>query len=200
MNKLLTAVPIVLLGACSYTLPNSNVQPFAESKKVDANRNFWIAMPQDGKQLALFGTELHPSEDSGSDAQKAFGKAVSKKLGRVTLAKAPATTAENLKAAKANGDDYMISMDVHEWKDSFYFNCPRPNQNSGGIGKNGLDTADVTVFVYDVKSGSVVNKQRLTKSGCPAILFNFIPVGTNSPEGRFSEMLSDWHKDVMIGK
>jgi hypothetical protein len=200
MNKCHVIACAAVLAGCTYSLPNTALKPFPEAEKLSSAKFVYVVTPKDGRQLAFLSDSLEPSEGSGRAAAETFADEMGGKFSKIAIGP-NAKFEDALKAARATKSDYMLTMDVHEWKDSFYMNC-QSTQSAGGAVQgprdNVRDTADVTLYLYSTDSGKLVNKQRLTKRGCPAIVLGFIPVGSNSPEGRFGQVLGDWYDKTVV--
>jgi hypothetical protein len=191
MKKIvLISVGFLLLGGCSSVIPSRNIGKFEQDKKIDTGASFYMIQPKDGHEITFFKGERVENRGSAKEASDVFFKKFHKKLGSLVRSEQNMTVVHGLEEARARGDKYMITLDIDEWNSEFYMAC------TGANGSTKRDSIDISVQIYDVRTGELLNKQRLQNSGCPTILLNLIPVGTMGPKGRFSDSLSAWFKNI----
>ncbi|MGB2579390.1 hypothetical protein AAIR98_001309 [Elusimicrobium simillimum] len=192
-NICLLAVFALICG-CTFVGTRKDVGTFEQDKKINTGESFYMILPKDGHEISYFKENRVESKGSGKEAADVFFKKFHKAFGSLVMSDENMSVTKGLEEAKARGDKYMITFDVHEWNDEFYMTCIPPKQNTLQAQKT--DSLDVSIQVYDVASGDLLNKQRLQNKGCPTVLLAFIPIGTMGPKGRFKDSLNDWAKNI----
>lgn len=184
---------ILLLSSCSWVSKERALELNVQEDKIDITKSFYVAYPSDGYKRGYFSGKMKKNNKSAKEVSKYFLKFAKKNLGKVSLAQEYKSLEDNFKDANDNGDDYLIVLDIEEWKDASFFVCEYSIQNGRVLDR---DAADIIVSVYDVKTQTLLNKQRLVGNGCPFKLFFLIPIGTNSPEGYFKYSLKHWINNI----
>lgn len=199
---ILTAAAVIGLTGCTFVGTREKVQPI-EQNVVDTSQSFYMIYPTNGVEQTYFTASITESTTSAKDASDVFYKKFYKKFGGLVISDKNISLTDGFKTANARGDKYLITMDINEWKDAFYMTC-RPSTNPNGLTPmttldQAMDSADVTINVYDVKNQKLLNKQRIQNSGCPVVFLAVIPVGKNSPDSRFSSSLDKWAENLKAG-
>jgi hypothetical protein len=198
MNKIKMKVllaGLVFLGGCTWVGTSEKIGKFDQAQNIDISASFFMIHPTDGYEKTYFTEERQKNKGSADKAAKIFYDKFTKRFGSLTKSKENMTVAEGLKTARARGDKYMITFDIHEWNSEFYMMC-RSTQQPSGASVTKTDSIDISIQVYDVKTGNLLNKQRLQNSGCPTVFLNIIPVGTMGPSGRFRSSLGKWFENI----
>lgn len=185
-----------MLGGCTFVGTNESINPL-ESQSVDTSQSFYMIYPKNGVQQTFFAGDITENEDSAADASAVFYKKFYKQFGGLTLSDENISLSDGFAIAKNRGDKYLITMDINEWKDAFYMTC-RPSQQQGQMTtlNQAMDSADVTISVYDVTSQQLLNRQRIQNSGCPTVFLSLIPVGKMSPDSRLRSSLDEWFENL----
>ncbi|MCL2673611.1 MAG: DUF4823 domain-containing protein [Alphaproteobacteria bacterium] len=186
----------LLLAGCTFVGTSENIGRFeGNDKTIDVNASFFLIHPKPGYKKSFVLENRVENKGSAKAASDVFFKKFHKKFGSLTRSDENMTIEEGLRTAKARGDKYLITMDIDEWNSEFYMHCRAVTQRSGSTTAK-TDSIDVSVQVYDVRTGNLLNKQRLQNSGCPVVFLNIIPVGTMGPKGRFDASLDKWFKNI----
>jgi hypothetical protein len=194
----MTIAAIMVLGGCTYVGTRENIQPL-EKNTVDISQSFYMIYPTNGVKQTYFTASISESETSAKDASSVFYKKFYQKFGGLIISDKNMPLDEGFKIAKSRSDKYLISMDINEWRDTFYIFCqPSPNIAKADHPVMHLvtDAADVTINVYDVNSQELLNKQKVQNRGCPIVLALVIPIGKMSPDSRFSSSLDKWLENL----
>lgn len=198
MKKTFTLVVglMLVLSGCTYVGTREAVNPL-ESQHINTDKAFYLIYPQNGIQKTYFTANLKENEESASQVVNTFQKKFYEKVGSLTISENNLSLDDGFRIAKARGDDYLINMDINSWKDAFYMTC-RPSQQQGAttVLDQALDSADVTISIYDVKTQKLLNRQRVQNSGCPVIFFGVLPLGKMSPSSRFAASLDKWFENL----
>lgn len=199
MKKICLFICLILISACTYVGKERNVNIVSKKEGVANNKSFYVIYPENGTYQTLFRKKIVENKDSAKEVMKVFEKKLKEKIKNITTSASNLDLKTGFEKAKENNSDYLIQMDINNWKDSTYFMC-RPYNDGSGIVKEPRqeekDSLDIVIYIYDVKTKELINKQELVGNGCPIILLNLIPVGTNSPEGYLKELLDDWSKTI----
>ncbi|GAB7140859.1 hypothetical protein RsTz2092_08120 [Deferribacterales bacterium RsTz2092] len=196
MRKALILIATVVLSGCSfYSGPERLVAFDTAVGKVDMKKSFFLAYPEDGKQLTFLSKE-EINTASAEEVIDAFSSRFSKTFGTLATGKKGAGLENSFKEAQLRKDDYLVAFDITYWKDSPYLTC-NPQNNKPPV-EALLDKLDVTITVYNVADETIVNRQRVQSEGCPIVLLGFIPLGANSPTARFQKSLDVWYKNVTV--
>ncbi|MDR1160317.1 MAG: DUF4823 domain-containing protein [Syntrophomonadaceae bacterium] len=180
----------LLLGGCHSVIPSKKIGKFEQDKRIDTGSSFYMIQPKDGHEITFFKGERAENKGSAKEAAGVFFNKFHKKFGSLVRSEQNFPIAQGLEEAKARGDKYLITLDIEEWNDEFYMAC------TGANGSTKRDSIDISVQIYDVQTGELLNKQRMQNAGCPTILLNIIPIGTMGPKGRFSDSLDTWFKNI----
>lgn len=188
--KKFVCLATLLLSACGTS--NINVKPISNvSTRPEADKSFYMALPQNGKEWPVFGFDMVEAEDSGKDVAEQMFSFMKQRGYVVTLGTVTETEKEALKSAAANHTDYMLYPKVNIWND------PMPETCRYYDNKQDVDEADIDVIIYDMKTKKVLNSYNISAHGCPYVFkLNglLIPFGTMSPEGQFDKGLQEWIK------
>ncbi|MDR0952975.1 MAG: hypothetical protein LBM71_02140 [Elusimicrobiota bacterium] len=186
---------VFLFVGCTWVGTVKNVNKFDQNNIIDTQASFYLLVPKDGHEIAYFTYKRTENKGSGREVVNTFFEKFHKEFGSLVISEENMSVSQGLGEAKARGDKYMIAFDIDEWNDEFYMTC-KPYTNGGQMDVPKTDSLDVTINVYDVATGELINKQRFQNAGCPTILLGFIPIGATTPSGRFNSSLSDWVKNV----
>jgi CheY-like chemotaxis protein len=198
MKKLLTAaIAIILVSGCTSVGGQKSVKLLSKKEKVNLANSFYLNYPKNGPTQAGSTKNLKENKESAKEVVKVFKNTFSGKVKKLTVSESNLTLEAALKKAKQNGARYLITMDINEWKDASCSACRHVrNKKTGKKVVQARDTADVTIYVFGTKTGTLINKRRLIGSGCPDEFLGFLPVGTKSPEGHFKKLVKDWVKTI----
>ncbi|MDR0646498.1 MAG: DUF4823 domain-containing protein, partial [Elusimicrobiota bacterium] len=183
-----------LICGCTFVGTRKEHIKFEQDKKIDTSSSFYLILPEDGHEISYFKENRVENKGSGKEAADVFFKKFYKNFGSLVMSKNNITISKGLEEAKIRGDKYMITLDVIEWNDEFYMTCIPAKPNTVQAQKT--DSVDVSIQVYEVATGELLNKQRLQNAGCPTIFFGVIPIGTMGPKGRFNSSLNNWAKNI----
>jgi hypothetical protein len=200
MRKNISVLAVLLLiCGCTFVATKKDLGKFEQDKKIDTAKSFYMILPKDGHEISYFTSKRVENKNSAEEASDVFFNKFHKEFGSLVKSDKNISISEGLQEAKARGDDYMITFDIDEWNDEFYMTCKPYTSGSGNATTTSVlktDSLDISIQVYDVKTGELLNKQRLANSGCPTILLGVIPIGTMGPKGRFKSSLKDWVKNI----
>ncbi|MDR0741432.1 MAG: DUF4823 domain-containing protein [Rickettsiales bacterium] len=193
----MTLAIIMILSGCTWVGTKENVQ-LLEKGEIDISQSFYMIYPTNGIEQTYFTASITESETSAKDASDVFYKKFYKKFGSLVISDENVSLEQGFKTAKARGDKYLIAMDINEWKDTFYMTCqPSPQvARVNDVMYQVMDTADITISVYDVNSQKLLNKQRVQNRGCPMSILVLIPIGKMSPDSRFNSSLDKWLENL----
>jgi hypothetical protein len=193
MKKNLIVLGLILaLSNCTFVGKKTSVNILNKSDSINLSSSFYLNYPKNGVEETYVLKKFKENKTSAEEVIASFKKFFARRVGGLTMGNSNLPLNKAFKEAKRKGDNYLIDIKINEWKDASYFLC-KPD-NKGDI--QTLDKADVTVYIYHVRTKQLVNKQRLTSSGCPTVLLSFIPLGVNSPEGHFAKLLQKWIKTI----
>ncbi|MDR2870839.1 MAG: DUF4823 domain-containing protein [Deferribacteraceae bacterium] len=164
-NLVMILTMAVIFAGCSWVGTSETIQPI-EQNSVDISKSFYMIYPATGSEQTFFTGELVENEASAKDASDVFYKKFFQIFGGLVVSESNVELDAGLETAATRGDKYLIAMDIHEWKDSFYMTC---QATESGVADQLLDVADVTVRIYDVASKQLINSQRIYNSGCPVV-------------------------------
>lgn len=183
----------LMINGCSMVGKERKVDILSKSSKAVIGNSYYLNYPQNGSETDFLTKKLVVNEDSAKEVTKLFKDKFYKTFGNLSVSETNTDLEKGFKNAKLNGSNYLIDIEIHEWKDASYLFCQWDKKSNTVMSK---DSADITVSVYDVASKKIINKQRLTGNGCPTIWLGYIPVGTSDPEGYFSDLLDEWIKSI----
>lgn len=101
-----------------------------------------------------------------------------------------ASVAEMLAEAKLRGDSYVLIPELHEWSRGSYFCRAGDPATTNNI--------DVTLRLYDVSGGKLINGQRVTARACPWKLLWLFPTVNSSPDYVMTYAMREWLKSVVM--
>lgn len=189
----------VLFCGCTSVGTKKSLGKFEQDQKIDTAASFYLLLPKDGHEIAYFSGKRTENKGSGAEVADVFFNKFHKSFGSIVKSAEVLSVTQGLEEARARGDKYMITFDINEWNDEFYMTCKPYTSGSGNAANMQVlktDSLDVSVQVYDVATGALLNKQRLQNAGCPTIFLGFIPVGKMGPKGRFKSSLDEWAKNI----
>ena len=99
---------ITLLTGCAHHYDLHSIQ---RAEPLDNKASALVAVPEDGR----FEKIEYPG--SGRKAALTVSAAFAERLSRVDIMPAPATTAEQLAAARSGGFDYLVTPSIAHWED-----------------------------------------------------------------------------------
>jgi hypothetical protein len=97
-----------LLGGCAH---HYNLHSIQRAEPLDRKASALVTLPEDGS----FEKITYPG--SGRQTARAVAAAFAKHLARVDIMPAPATSAEQLAAARSGGFDYLVTPSIAHWED-----------------------------------------------------------------------------------
>jgi hypothetical protein len=193
MKKNLIALGLILvLANCTFVRKRANVNILGKSDSVNMSSSFYLNYPKNGVEETYVLKKFEENKTSAEEVVASFKKFFAGKVGGLTVGSSNLSLDKAFEEAEIKGDNYLVDMEINEWKDASYPLCR--GDNKGNV--QTLDKADVTIYIYHVKTKQLINKQRLTSSGCPTVFFAFIPLGINNPAGHFAELLQKWIKTI----
>ncbi|MCE3255180.1 MAG: hypothetical protein K0R25_674 [Rickettsiaceae bacterium] len=201
LKRLLIILSLLLtISNCTWVGTVKNIRTFDENNKVNIKDSFYLIYPKNGFQKTMITKKLEENHDSAKEVVDVFRSKLSEVVNELSIGDKNIDLNQGFKDADLKGSKYLIDITINEWKDAFYMMCAAPHtgQSYGSSEPVTLDTVDLTIFVYDVKTKSLVNKQRIENRGCPIVFLAFIPVGKNSPSSRLESMIPDWFKNLGI--
>lgn len=134
-----------LLGGCAH---NYNLHSLQRAEPLEAKASALVALPEDGR----FEKIIYPG--SGRQTARAVATAFAKHLARVDIMAAPATSAEQLAAARSGGFDYLVTPSIAHWEDRATEWSGRPDRIE--IELRTLRTSNGTT----INLGSIVGRSR----------------------------------------
>lgn len=196
MKKILLLISVLLLNACASVAPHENVDILKKEHKIEKYKSFYVLYPENGDEYTYIKQEHTKNEQSAEQVVNIFKTKFNGSFGSLYVGKQGLSLEEGFKDAALRGDDYLITLNINIWQDSFYLNCVAPlAQGSNRDKGKDYDIADVNIRIYDVKTKQMIDNQNLYNAGCPVVVLN-IPFGKNSPEARFKEVLDNWFRNI----
>lgn len=198
MRKIYLMLFILMANGCAWVGTTESIRSFNEKEAINTQSSFYLLYPKNGHEKGYFTGNLAENKNSAKEAVDVFYKKYHKTFGTLTIGKEGETLEEAFKIAGMKGDEYVLSIDIFDWKDAFYMTCVGSTNRQGApeTNNNAFDSVDVALQVYDVKTKKLLNKQRLSNNGCPVVFLGVIPIGTMGPKGRFSASLAKWENNL----
>lgn len=194
---LTTSLLFLLLANCTWVGTSKQIKVFNKDNPVNTHSSFYLNYPKNGFQKTFLTNKLDENFDSAREVVDTFRSGLSEKMGQLTISGSNLKLDEAFKEASLRGSQYLIDIDIAQWKDASYFLCASSQNRNGQFNEpTSLDTVDLTIFVYDVKDKKLINKQTIDNRGCPIVIGGMIPIGKNSPSSRLSSMLGDWLNNI----
>jgi hypothetical protein len=184
-------ISALMINGCSTFSMESNVDILSKSSKAVIGNSFYLIYPKNGFQEDFITHKQVENQDSAKEVVKIFRDRFFKTFGSLTVGDANTDLEKGLQQAKLNGSNYLINIEIAEWKDASYFACKC--DSTGRLMSK--DSVDLTISVYDVAAKTIINKQRLVGNGCPTLLL-YIPIGKSNPEDYLSPLLDEWMKSI----
>ena len=200
-NKLFCALLLTTLTtSCTWVGTQKQVSILNQDHVVNSQDSFYLIYPKNGFAKTFFTKKLEENTKSAKEVVATLRTSLSEKLGELTISEENIDLEQGFKNAQMNGSKYLININIHQWKDASYPVCgPSTNRNGTLNETPTMDTVDLTLLVYDVKSRKLINKQKIENKGCPIVIGGVIPIGKNSPESRFAAMLPEWLNNIKLG-
>lgn len=198
MKKLLVIAFLVLyLTSCTWVGTVKQIKVFNKDDLVNIQNSFYLNYPKNGFQKTIITNKLEENADSAQEVVSTLRNYLSENLGQLTISEKNLKLEDAFKSALLKGSHYLIDIEITQWKDASYFLCASSqSRNNQFYGPPTLDTVDLTIFIYDVKTQKLLNKQTIDNRGCPTVFFGLIPVGKNNPSSRLLSMLPEWLNNV----
>lgn len=197
MKKIFILLSLIVIAGCTWVGTVENVKTVYTGGTINPNAGFYMIYPQNGAERTFYTQTREENEDSAAEAVSVFYNKFHKNFGSLTVTQTYVSLEEGFKQAKLRGDKYLISMEIHEWKDAFYMTC-RTNANPNlPTNTAAFDSLDVSIRVYDTKTKALLNDQRLQNSGCPIVLLGVVPLGKMGPDSRFDDTLDIWFNTLI---
>ncbi len=182
-----------MINGCSMVSKERKVDILSKSSKAVIGNSYYLIYPKNGVEQDFLTKKSVVNENSAEEVVKLFKAKFIKTFGNLKVSDTNMNLEKGLKEAKLTGNNYLIDIEINEWKDASYLFCQVDKKTNQVMSR---DSADITISVYDVASKTIINKQRLVGNGCPTLWFNMIPVGPSQPEEYFSDLLDDWIKSI----
>lgn len=199
IKTLIAIILISLISSCSWVGTLKNIKTFDQQTKINTQDSFYLIYPKNGFEKTMILKKLQENPDSAREVVNVFRNKLSENFGELSISDKNVNLEEGFKAANLKGSKYLIDITINQWKDAFYMMC-RAGQSSSSFSNEPatLDAVDLTIFVYDVKTKSLINKQKIENSGCPIVLLGYIPIGKNSPSSRLESMIPEWIQNIRM--
>jgi len=199
IKTLIAIILISLISSCSWVGTLKNIKTFDQQTKINTQDSFYLIYPKNGFEKTMILKKLQENPDSAREVVNVFRNKLSENFGELSISDKNVNLEEGFKAANLKGSKYLIDITINQWKDAFYMMC-RAGQSSSSFSNEPatLDAVDLTIFVYDVKTKSLINKQKIENSGCPIVLLGYIPIGKNSPSSRLESMIPEWSQNIRM--
>ena len=199
IKTLIAIILISLISSCSWVGTLKNIKTFDQQTKINTQDSFYLIYPKNGFEKTMILKKLQENPDSAREVVNVFKNKLSENFGELSISDKNVNLEEGFKAANLKGSKYLIDITINQWKDAFYMMC-RAGQSSSSFSNEPatLDAVDLTIFVYDVKTKSLINKQKIENSGCPIVLLGYIPIGKNSPSSRVESMIPEWIQNIRM--
>lgn len=199
IKTLIAIILISLISSCSWVGTLKNIKTFDQQTKINTQDSFYLIYPKNGFEKTMILKKLQENPDSAREVVNVFKNKLSENFGELSISDKNVNLEEGFKAANLKGSKYLIDITINQWKDAFYMMC-RAGQSSSSFSNEPatLDAVDLTIFVYDVKTKSLINKQKIENSGCPIVLLGYIPIGKNSPSSRLESMIPEWIQNIRM--
>lgn len=197
LNTIFTISILILLANCTWVGTNKQIKVFNKDSAIDVQSSFYLNYPKNGFEKTMFTRQLEENPQSAKEVVDVFRSNLSEKFGQLTINDRHLKLDEAFKEAALKGHQYLIDIEIAQWKDASYFLCSSYQSPSGQFNEpTTLDTVDLTILIYDVKTRNLLNKQTIDNRGCPIVIMGTIPVGKNSPSSRFASMLREWQNNL----
>lgn len=190
---LLLIVVALMMNGCSMVGKERKVDILNKTGQAVIGNSYLLIYPKNGVEEDFITKKSVVNENSAEEVVKLFKDKFIKTFGSLTVSEENMNLEKGFKEAKLRGSNYLIDIEINEWKDASNLFCKYDDKSKKVMTK---DSADVTISVYDVASKAIINKQRLVGNGCPTLLLNIIPVGASEPESYFSDLLDEWIKTL----
>lgn len=198
MKKNLIAITaLYFLTSCTWVGTQKQVQIFNKDNPVNTQSSFYLLYPKNGYYKTFLTKKLKENKKSSKEVVDTFRSQLTEKLGELTISESNSSLDKAFKNAKDNGSQYLITITINQWKDAYYAACRAHTNHHGRTSSPPTqDTVDLTVFIYNVKTKALLNKQKIENKGCPVVIAGLIPIGKNSPEARLSPMIQEWLENI----
>ncbi|MBM3590547.1 MAG: DUF4823 domain-containing protein [Alphaproteobacteria bacterium] len=199
MKKLSITTLLISLfvTSCTWVGTSKQIRVFNKDNPINTQSSFYLNYPKNGFQKTFLTKNLEENPDSAKEVVATFRNGLSEKLGQLTIGEKNLKLDEVFKEASTRGSQYLIDIEIAQWKDASYFLCASSQSPNGQFNEPAsIDTVDLTISIYDVKTKKLLNKQTIDNRGCPIVIGGMIPVGKNSPSSRLSSMLADWLNNI----
>ncbi|MBP7710552.1 MAG: DUF4823 domain-containing protein [Rickettsiales bacterium] len=197
ITTLIISLFALSLTSCTWVLTSKEIKVFNKDNPVNTQSSFYLNYPKNGFQKTVFTRKLEENPDSAKEVVDTFRSTLSEGLGQLTISEKNLSLEAAFKDASSKGNQYLIEVEIAQWKDASYFLCASSQSPNGQYNEpTSMDTVDVTIFVYDAKTKKLLNKQTIDNRGCPIVFAGMIPIGKNSPSSRLSSMLGDWLNNI----
>lgn len=196
MKKIIIFLSLIVIAGCTWVGTIEKVKTIHTGDSINQNASFYMIFPKNGVEQTYFTQTREENEESSAEAVSVFYNKFHKRFGSLTVTQTNLSLEEGFKQAKLRGDKYLITMEIHEWKDAFYMTCRGNNNPNLATNTAAFDSFDISIRIYDVKTKVLLNDQRLQNSGCPIILLGVIPVGKMGPDSRFDDTLDAWYRTL----
>lgn len=197
MKKIFIFLSLIVIAGCTWVGTVENVKTVHTGGAINLNASFYMIYPQNGAERTFYTQTREENEDSAAEAVSVFYNKFHKNFGSLTVTQTHVSLEEGFKQAKLRGDKYLISMEIHEWKDAFYMTCRTTANPNLPTNTAAYDSLDVSIRVYDAKTKVLLNDQRIQNSGCPIVLLGVIPFGKMGPDSRFDDTLDIWFNTLI---
>jgi hypothetical protein len=198
MRNIIFSILALSLASCTWVGTEKQIKVFNKNNPVNTLSSFYLIYPKNGFYKTFFTKKLKENKKSAQEVVETFRDELSENLGEFTISEENIDLKEGFKKSKVNGSQYLVSITINQWKDAYYGVCTPNTNNQGHVteGAPTMDTVDLTVFIYDVKSKKLLNKQKIENKGCPMVFIGVIPIGKNSPEARLKPMITEWLNNI----
>lgn len=194
MKKIFIILSLIVIASCTWVGTVEKVQTVYATDTINPNASFYMIYPQNGTGGEYYTQTREEIEESANEAVSVFYNKFHKNFGSLTVTPTHLSLEEGFKQAKLRGDKYLITMEIHEWKDAFYMTCRDDTNSNLSANTAAFDSLDISIRIYDVNTKAILNNQRLQNGGCPVVLLGVIPLGKMGPDSRFDDTLDVWYK------
>ena len=197
IKLLITLFLSLSLVGCTWVGTNKQIKISSKDNPVNIRGSFYLNYPKNGFQKTFITRELKENPKSAKEVVGTFENSLSKKLGQISIGEKNLNLEEAFKEASLKNSQYLIEIEIYQWKDASYFLCASHQSPGGQFNEPAsIDTVNLAILVYDVKTKKLLNKQTIDNKGCPIVIGGMIPLGKNSPSSRLSSMLGDWLNNI----
>ena len=183
------ASSFLFLVSCSYTGTQQQVKLHHKEHSVNLSSSFYLIYPKNGLKQG-FTAKMKENPKSATEVVATLKEYFVENGSTLAVSSKNIELDDGFKKAKQNGSEYLMKVDINQWQDVYYGSCRGAGMHKHQI--SSLDTADVTLYIYNVETQKLLNKQKLSSKGCPTVLLSLIPLGMNNPEARLKSLLPEW--------